>query len=503
MAQNKCDTVFRSDSLQRVLTGYYDRHGTPNEQMWAHYLLGRAYHDMGEAPLAQKAFWDAAERADTSSADCDYWNLCRVYFQLSDIQHQSMLPEEMLKSLALAQTNAEKAGDTISYIMAIGERATAYELLDNADSIIHYAGEASRLFLHHGPKALSCQYLSVAIPPLVRKGDIARAAEYISLYEKYSGYFDSNGNIQEGREIYYHTKGMYYLESQKPDSAELMFRKLLSLAKNTNDIHAAYSGLSCRYQLSGLADSLAKYAVLSEQYDDSLYLSNYRADLQKNEKLYEYTRYLELIHKYKSLSDKRKNETAILSLLLLLLTLTSVIIHAYIRMRHKTRLLDYKNKLYRLSQLKEDDETDIAEKDREIAELTSQIETLQASNAKEIKDDLDKILSESAIVKTFMDAVNHPNIQPTGEDWRKLDILFNREYPNFRFTLCTKHRLNGMEYRVCQLVRINIPPSLISSLLGFEKSYATTVRRRLCAKVLGKDGNPRQFDKYLHYIPRT
>ncbi len=34
MAQNKCDTVFRSDSLQRVLTDYYDRHGTPNERMW-------------------------------------------------------------------------------------------------------------------------------------------------------------------------------------------------------------------------------------------------------------------------------------------------------------------------------------------------------------------------------------------------------------------------------------------------------------------------------------
>ena len=42
MAQNKCDTVFRSDSLQHVLTDYYDRHGTPNERMWAHYLLGRA-----------------------------------------------------------------------------------------------------------------------------------------------------------------------------------------------------------------------------------------------------------------------------------------------------------------------------------------------------------------------------------------------------------------------------------------------------------------------------
>ena len=57
MAQNKCDTVFRSDSLQLVLTGYYDRHGTPNEKMAAYYMLGRAYSDMGEAPHALSASW--------------------------------------------------------------------------------------------------------------------------------------------------------------------------------------------------------------------------------------------------------------------------------------------------------------------------------------------------------------------------------------------------------------------------------------------------------------
>ena len=33
MAQNKCDTVFHSDSLLLLLTDYYDRHGTPNEKM--------------------------------------------------------------------------------------------------------------------------------------------------------------------------------------------------------------------------------------------------------------------------------------------------------------------------------------------------------------------------------------------------------------------------------------------------------------------------------------
>ena len=75
MAQNKCDTVFRSDSLQIVLTNYYDHRGTPNERMIAHYLLGRAYSDMGEAPRALQCFQDAAACADTTAADCDYHTL--------------------------------------------------------------------------------------------------------------------------------------------------------------------------------------------------------------------------------------------------------------------------------------------------------------------------------------------------------------------------------------------------------------------------------------------
>ena len=148
MAQNKCDTVFHSDSLQLVLTDYYDHHGSPNEKMWAHYLLGRAYYDMGEAPMAQKAFYDATEKADTSSVDCDYWNLCRIYFQLSDLYYQSMLPKQMLNTLSLAQAYAEKAGDTISFISAIGKKTLVYELSDKPDSLILCAEEASRLFLN-------------------------------------------------------------------------------------------------------------------------------------------------------------------------------------------------------------------------------------------------------------------------------------------------------------------------------------------------------------------
>ena len=70
-AANQADSLLTDDSLALALTDYFDRHGTPNEQMLAHYLLGRTYADMGEAPAALDAFHRAAEYADTTSSDCD------------------------------------------------------------------------------------------------------------------------------------------------------------------------------------------------------------------------------------------------------------------------------------------------------------------------------------------------------------------------------------------------------------------------------------------------
>ena len=84
-ARNKAYVPFTSDSVMTVVADYYDRNGTANEQIEAHYLLGCVYRDLGEAPKALAAYHDAVECADTTAADCDYKTLCRVYGQMSDL----------------------------------------------------------------------------------------------------------------------------------------------------------------------------------------------------------------------------------------------------------------------------------------------------------------------------------------------------------------------------------------------------------------------------------
>ena len=82
---NRSYIPITSDSLLKEASDYFDSHGTPNERLRAHYLLGCAYRDMSEAPHAIETWQDAITCADTTAADCDYKSLGKVYSQESKL----------------------------------------------------------------------------------------------------------------------------------------------------------------------------------------------------------------------------------------------------------------------------------------------------------------------------------------------------------------------------------------------------------------------------------
>lgn len=90
-AQNKTSVKFTSDSLAKVLANHFNSHGTTNERVLAHYLLGLAYSDMGEAPRAISSFQDAVDAADTTSADFDFYTLECVYSQMATVYRRQLL----------------------------------------------------------------------------------------------------------------------------------------------------------------------------------------------------------------------------------------------------------------------------------------------------------------------------------------------------------------------------------------------------------------------------
>ena len=226
IAQNKCDTVFRSDSLQLLLTDYYDHHGTPNERMAAYYMLGRAYSDMGEAPRALQCFLDAVACADTTSLECDFRTLFFIYGQMAMVYHSQCMPEEELAAWNQYSRFALKSGDMFYHILGKERMIGPYYDMGDTVSCLRITEKCHGEYAEHGMPEKAASVFPSAIYIHLLNSNYDKAREIMETFERESGLFDSLGNIKKGRELYYYSKGLYYLGTNKNDSAELYFRKL-------------------------------------------------------------------------------------------------------------------------------------------------------------------------------------------------------------------------------------------------------------------------------------
>lgn len=548
MAQNKCDTVFRSDSLQLVLKDYYDRHGTPNERMTANYLLGRAYSDMGEAPMAIEVFQDAVESADTTAADCDWWNLTRIYMHLAEEYYKAYLPHELLSTLYKAEKTALRAGDTITAFYSIAKRYNAYELLDDKDSMRVVTYKSADLLEEKGKIGLASSIRSVMIDDEAEEGNTNQAAKLIKEYEGFSGFFNSDHEIQKGLEIYYYVKGLYYMAVALPDSAEWMFRKLLLAGNTINGRHAAYTGLCKLYSSASYKDkdSLAKYAMLSASYNDSLYKENYRANLHQFQHQYNYGQIKKKMMAAQEESALKDHIIAIVVFSFIISSLVTLIIYINRKRKRDLVLIEYKRDVKRLNELriellsmlnnkdktisdytlqKADDEAELIRlsdengklrqrlsealrheqdmvnaKNEELKALSAKLSTYHIAATSESKR-LHRELHDAKEWVTIQKAILKPDVKLSQANWEALDSLFAKVYPNFPTVLMSANHLSLYEYRVCELIRMGVSPSDIARLLNYEKSNITNMRKRMYIKVTGKEGKARDFDEFLFSIP--
>jgi tetratricopeptide (TPR) repeat protein len=114
----------------------------PNDQMLAHYLLGRCYADMHEAPMALHCYQEAISRADTTAKDCDFAQLSRVYGQSATIFYQQGLYRNQLEYQDLASSYAWRGNDTLATLQCYAIKALAYNQLQMKDSAIYVYTDA-------------------------------------------------------------------------------------------------------------------------------------------------------------------------------------------------------------------------------------------------------------------------------------------------------------------------------------------------------------------------
>ena len=489
--QNRADSLMLNDSLARDLADWFDRHGTRNEQMRAHYILGRTYADRGETPAALVAYNDAADRADTTAQDCDYHTLCRVYAQMAELFRHQNLFDNNLQSLTTAIYNAYKAGDTISVMYLYGQKIITFDIQNMTDSVIYYSSKIKVL------PDLYSKYLAIVCNAYIKKADLQNARRCMDAYEQKSGYFDSRGNIEEGREAYYHIKGSYYDALGKIDSAEFYFRKELQQGTDYNNQNMAARSLSLLFQRLGKTDSATKYSLYSYQMVDSVYTQMSTRAVARMQAMHNYSRHQRMAQIEKERADQEHLRVWILLGVILFSFLVVAFVFNKIQLSKQKAYEAYKAKIAELERVQTDilrlrsNEEElhhlIREKESRMNQLNMEISSLRDSKKSSEKEAGRKLL-ESPVYLSLHKKANQGELL-TEDDWSKLNRLVIELLPGFyQYFMSEQYKLTVNEYRTVLLLRLHVKPKPISFLLGCTPQNVTKISKTVLSKFFNTDG---------------
>ena len=510
---NKGYVDFTTDSLMKEIVDYYDNHGTCQQQMLAHYLLGCVYRDLGDSPASLSCYNDAVEKVDTTSSDCDYKLLTRVYEQQGALFLSQSMPQNALSAYQKAEKYAWIAKDTLSAVLSYEHLGNIYEYMDNMNKVIEVYENASRRYRQYGYPVQAARALGGAIQALILTKQYAKAKKYMDVFEAESGYFQKDSCYSYiNYSHYYYLKGLYCLESHS-DSAKYWFTKCQEFAKtNNNKSFSAYAWY-LYYIKHQQMDSVAKYSEQAFAYNDSANLDMERDLMQKMQAIYDYDRWKNVAH-----NEEIKATRANLTLLVSILVSVSVIIIGILT------FLVYRKKRKQELQEKEEQENQIRQQiydtkqelellrtvnDRKIADVIKEKEQTINKLKEDLKDirdkysnsslsDVDILLKESSIYKRIKYLELHPKETMRENDWIELEETIEQLIPSFIPLL--KNRLNVMAYRICLLVKLEISTSSIAILLGLSSSAISKYRKVMLEKLCGRSGKPKDFDEYIRQI---
>ena len=506
--RNRNDQPFTVTDVEPYVR-FFDAHGTPNDRLLAHYLLGRAYYEAGEAPIALECYQKAAECADTADVDCDFGQLGRVYGQMSDVFYNQGLFREAIYHDKLSVGYAWKGKDTLLALRNLEQIGFAYKRLGNNDSAMAVIEDVAKKYYQYGLLSDAVISLSTNIRPLLNIGDYPKAKEYIDLYESHSGLFDSCGNIEAGREIYYKTKGLFFLHTNQLDSAEHYFRKELRDGRDYNNQNAAATGLSAIYQRLHRPDSVAKYSLYAYTMSDSLYSQRMTKEIENIQAMYNYTRHQNIANQEQKKANQRTIVIWICFGIIIIVCLLTFIISRELTRKRKVAEQKYQQSQSVIEQaqsdivkLRKNAETNrelISEKEQIIREQeTILMSLLQRDN--QSKTLADKRLKSTVIFGKF-EQLSVIGKKPTNVEWEQMEDQLFKYYPGFKdFMSRHTHQLNDKEYKTCLLIRLGFKPKMVSNMLEVDPSYITNIRTEMTQKLFYLSGSSKTFDKMLNEI---
>ena len=498
-AQNENFEPFTTDSTMLRVVDYYDSHGSANEQMLAHYLLGCVYRDLGDAPRALECYHDAVSKADTTDADCDFQRLSRIYGQMADLFHAQRSPQFEKEAELNAIRMAWRAKDTLAALNFYAHLADVYDLMGQTDSAYITNKKACQLFDDYGYEEYKYGFLNMQFGILLEYKNYIEAKKISEIFENESGFFNKQGNISKGKEIYYYTKGKYYHSINKTDSALILYYKLLNYASDINLSENAYKGLMEVYHKLGMPDSVMKYAQLFANANDSACLISSAEEINRANALYNYNaskRQAEI-----SKREAEKYKTTIAIGWLLAFAAICLICYIIIRYRRKTKqqftelnnlyfdtLTKYNQSVKDLNMLQNDTDKYRSQKEKEIENLRQTLVGYTKEDSDKAKWDAEQYMLHCDIVNE-LHGLADKGMSASVTNWSALTGLTVQHLATFHQHLSApQYALSEREIIVSILIKLRFTPSEMAILFDCSKQIITNTRTSINHKLFHQEG---------------
>ena len=512
-AENKAFVPLTSDSVAKDLVSYYDTWGNANERMMAHYLLGCVYRDKGDSPRAIDAYLDAIAQADTTSKDCDYRTLSRVYGQMAGLYHKQLLLSYEIEAYKCASHYASLAKEKLNAIFALDKSTSAYILLNMKDSAERLLNETMCLYNQYGftQNALqsSIKLMHLYVQEVTK---LPEAKRLIDEYESNSDQFGANHELSGARKQYYFYKGQYFDNVDLLDSAEYYYRKVYYPEMSFVAKDPMYKGLLSVFTKRHQTDSIAKYAQLyCEANDSSIAIKDQELTVQMAAS-YNYSLYQK--EALENESKANKTRTFLISFIFLVILVAIILWKRYqstkkqkqleiedLKAEHVRATDEYSRNLYTMQLLAKTHQQDLDLMQKDNAEYESRITELKKENHRleivikriEQKNGISQYLENttnfmhSAIVRRLKELEDIPLSMIKEEEWTELEKENRKHFPNLLLDLHNAPKTTKQKIRVCLLVILKVPDSCIANWMNLKPSRISNIKSELNGMLFGED----------------
>lgn len=503
-AQNKTNVTFTSDSLAKELVEHFDSRGTTNERVLAHYLLGMAYSDMGEAPKAINSFQNAIDAADTTVTEFNFHQLSCVYSQMAEIYRRQLLLSYEIEARNKASHYAFRVNQVQWALYDKVLSAGAYILLNKKDSAEIILKSALDQYRENGYNQQALRYSKTLIFLYIQDPQrLAEAKVLMDQFETESDLFDEHHELPPSQRQYYYYKGSYYEGIHQLDSAEYYYRKIYRPGMFYTSQDPMYRGLLSVFTKRRQADSIAKYAQLYCMVNDSSIAIKDRDIIAQMAESYNYNSLQNEAHKSEIKAYKRLMEFIVAVVIIGLFIIAAVLSWRYYQERIKklkTEFIkateEYEENLHQLQLLEFTYQKVIAEhtdsysrvyqdyeseKSRLLEEngvLQNRIDELQNNEAISKHIEVSESFKKEMIVTQILNLAEKRSGPVKEHFWTELIKVFGKKFPALYNDL-RQHYDAPQNIRICILTVLDIGNDDQAIMLDTTKQRVSNVRRDL------------------------